>query len=393
MRVAIVASSFLPERGRLERRVDQLARGLALRGADVEILTQRPAQSRLEHADEVLVRRFPNAMGPLRFGVAPKLWERLRVAAKTFDVVDVHSRQTSLALAAARSGVQRLVFTPGASVNVLLEWPYARAMRGFVGAATQIVCHSETERELLCETFSEASERTRVLPDGVDVGALRSARPFATTDAVVLAVDRLDRGTWVGRAIAAMPSLDPSFRLVVVGDGPARNRLRAFADDLRIASRVQFRGAVPEAILCRWLRTASVVLTLGCGHGSGSQLVEACAAGAAVVASDLPVNREAAERIGGGHVIYVPPRGSPLDVADAIDEAARVSVLPNGRVLSYSAPSWESVIDSTWMLYRQLVAVGPSPVRDRRFRSSQRRVAIAGSAMSPQRANGGRRWR
>lgn len=350
MRVALVASSFPPEPGRLERRVDQLARGLARRGAEVEILTQGPAQATLEHCEGVTVRRFPAAVGPLRFAVAPKLWERLRLTSGSFDLVDVHTRQVSLALAVARTRVRRLVFTPGAPMGVFLGWPYTRATRAFIALTSQIVCHSELDRRWLAETLPAAAQRTQVVPDGVDSEALRAARPFATDDTVVLAVDRLNRLSGVGRAIAAMPSLDPEFRLVVVGDGPERDRLAAYAADLRISSRVQFVGAVPDPVLHRWLRTTRVVVALAGEHGSGSQVTEACAAGASVVASDIPTHREAAEGPGGGHVIFVAPKGSPLDVADAIDEAARVSVLP-----AFTAPSWESVTDSTWMLYERLV--------------------------------------
>jgi glycosyltransferase involved in cell wall biosynthesis len=152
-----------------------------------------------------------------------------------------------------------------------------------------------------------------------------------------------------------MLSLGPEFRLVVVGDGPERYRLVAYAGDLRISSRVHFVGAVSDAVLYRWLRTARVVVTLAGERGSGSQVTEACAAGASVVASDLPIHRRAAERSGGGHVIFVPPRGSPFDVADAIDEAARVSVHPSSQALAPAGPSWDTVIDSTWLLYEQLI--------------------------------------
>ena len=64
MRVAIVASSFLPEPGRLERRVDKLARGLASSGAEVEILTQGPVRSTLHLCERVTVRRFPKGFAP-----------------------------------------------------------------------------------------------------------------------------------------------------------------------------------------------------------------------------------------------------------------------------------------------------------------------------------------
>jgi glycosyltransferase involved in cell wall biosynthesis len=399
MKVALVASSFLPEPGRLERRVDHLARGLARRGAEVEILTQGPVRSTLHQCERVTVRCFPTGVGPVRFTVAPKLWERLRLTSGAFDLVDVHTRNASLALAVARTRVRRLVFTPGASMDAILGWPYARATRAFIGSTAQIVCHSELERDLLRQVLPGTADRTHVVPDGVDTEALRAAQPFETAGVVVLAVDRLDGPTWVRRAIAAMPSLDPEFRLVVVGDGPARDRLAAYAADLRIASRVQFAGSVSDAALYRWLRTARVVVTLAGERGSGSLVTEARAAGASVVASDLPIHREAAERPGGSHVIFVTPKGSPLDVADAIDEAARVSVLPSAG-LAFSAPSWQSVVDSTVTLYEQLIGADPRPARGR---GAGELVGVAaqmraqseprGERRTWTRVNGGRRWR
>jgi glycosyltransferase involved in cell wall biosynthesis len=359
MRVALVASSFLPEPGRLERRVDVLARGLAQRGAEVEVLTQRPGRPTVELREGVTIRSFPAVAGPLRFAVAPKLRERLRTTSQAFDVVDVHTRQAPLALAAASARIRRLVLTPCASLDGFLGWHHTRATRALLAAAPHIVCRSEVERDLLCASVPGAMSRTRVVPDGVELEALFSAQPFATAGIVVLAVDRLDRATGVGRAIAAMASLDPEFRLVVVGDGPARGRLSAFAADLRISSRVQFAGAVSDAVLCRWLRTARVVVTLPAQQSSGAVVAEACAAGVSVVASDLPSQRQAAEQVGGG-VVFVPPRGSPLDVADAIEEAAQLSVIPNSEMLAASAPSWESAIDATWDLYRDIVD-GPRP--------------------------------
>jgi hypothetical protein len=117
---------------------------------------------------------------------------------------------------------------------------------------------------------------------------------------------------------------------------------------------VRFVGAVSDDLLFRWLRTARVVVTLPGDRGSGSLVTEARAAGVALVASDLPVHRQAAERPGLGTVVFVAPRGSPLDVADAIEEAARLPSSSSTALLTSSAPSWESVVDSTWRLYRRL---------------------------------------
>jgi glycosyltransferase involved in cell wall biosynthesis len=368
MRIALVASSFLPSHGRLERHVDELARGLAERGAQVEVLTQGLVRGtqRVELCDNVTVRSFPGLVGPLRFAVAPKSWERLHLAANAFDLVDVHTRQAPLALAVGRAGFRRLVFTPHAPIQRFLQWPYERAIRGLVDASAQIVLSSEAERDLLCRTLPLAARRARAIPAGVDAPAIHSASPFASSGTVVLSVGRLEPTKCVDRAIAAMASAERDFRLVIVGDGPARYRLRAHADDLRITSRVQFVGPVPDRVLYRWLRTARIVVTLAREHSSGSQVIEALAAGASVVASDIPVHRLAAAQFANARAIFVPPEGSPLEVADAIAEAARIGVPSDTGLAGLPVPSWDSVVDETWRLYEQLIS-GAGALTDERI--------------------------
>jgi glycosyltransferase involved in cell wall biosynthesis len=205
---------------------------------------------------------------------------------------------------------------------------------------------------LLCGRFPWAADRIRVVPKGVDVATIQAARSFADPGVVVLSVGRLERYKRVDRAVAAMASLDPAFRLVVVGDGPVRQRLEAHAADLRISSRVQFVGSVPDAQLYRWLRTGRVLVTLAEQAASGLPVIEAISAGAAVVASDIPVHREAVSRVDGAAVCFVSPEGSPLQVADAISEAARMSVPSSAPA---TVPSWDAVVDNTWAIYTGLI--------------------------------------
>lgn len=363
MKIGLVASSFLPEAGRLERRVDQLARGLAQRGAEVEVLAQSPRRASLLERDGFTTRTFPSDVGPLHLAVAPRLRELLQLRGHEFDVIDIHTRQAPLALAVASARLRRFVLTPCASTQAFLGWPRTRATRVMLATAPRIVCRSEIDRDLLCTSIPEAARRTVVVPDGVDAEAIRAAEPFDVPGTVVLAVDRLHRGTGAGLAIAAMASLDSDFRLVLVGAGPARDRLHAFAEDLRVSSRVQFTGPIPDAVLHRWLRTARVVVSLSAERSSGTAVTEACAAGVSVVASDLPIHRHAAERVGGG-VIFVAPRGSPLDVADAIAEGAQLSVIPNPDLPTASATSWDAAVDATLTLYEEMLEASHPARRD-----------------------------
>jgi glycosyltransferase involved in cell wall biosynthesis len=325
MKVALVASSYLPRPGGLERHVDALARGLARHGTQVEVLTQTlPGQlPPVSERDGFVVRRFVASLGNTRFAVAAGLWEHLRRTAASLDLVHAHSAYAPLALAAARACPRRFVFTPHAPIQRLMRWPFARMTHAVVHHAVQTVCTSSVEGELLCGRFPEAASRIRVIPSGVDLAAIEAAQPFSGLRGVVLTVGRLERYKRVDRVIAAMVSLNRTHRLVVIGDGSARRRLEARAADLHVSSRVDFAGSVPDAELYRWLRTADVVFSLPGQQASGVQLLEAASACVPIVASDIAAHREAAAQVDGAGVTFVSPDGSPFEVADAIVAAAR----------------------------------------------------------------------
>ena len=363
MRVALVASSYRPRAGGLERHVDELARGLALRGVDVEVLTQRPARGlvRVSQSDGFIVRSFVAASGDPRSPVAPGLWAYLRRNVRSFDLIHAHTREAPLALAVVRARPRRFAFTPHAALRHMVRWPYARMMRAIVAQAAQTICTSYAERDLLRGRFPEAAARIGVVPSGVAVTAIQAARPRAQPGRIVLTVGRLHRYRRVDRAIAAMASLDPGYSLVVVGEGPLRHKLLAHAADLHVWSRVRLLGAIPDADLYRWLRTASVVLTLAEYGPSGRQVAEGLAAGTAVVASDTPVHHEAASYGDGAGVRFVSPEGSPLEVSDAISRAPEAFV-PSTALMSIH--SWSDVVDRTLTSYEALIRGGAPPGAD-----------------------------
>jgi glycosyltransferase involved in cell wall biosynthesis len=120
---------------------------------------------------------------------------------------------------------------------------------------------------------------------------------------------------------------------------------------------VRFLNAVSDAELYRWLRSASVVVALHENHSSGIGVTEALAAGAPVVASEIPVHREAAARFDVPRIKFVSPRGSPFEVADAIAELARCreSDARNPATRGGAAiPA--SMVDRVWDLYETLAA-------------------------------------
>jgi hypothetical protein len=105
------------------------------------------------------------------------------------------------------------------------------------------------------------------------------------------------------------------------------------------------------------------VVALAEQESSPIHIMEALAAGAPVVASDIPVHREVLEQVDGARSLFVSPTGSPLEVADAIVEAVDFADRGVSPIPPALLPSFDDVVDQAWSVYRRLAL--PAPALDR----------------------------
>jgi glycosyltransferase involved in cell wall biosynthesis len=168
--------------------------------------------------------------------------------------------------------------------------------------------------------------RTRVIVNGIDAASVRSAAARAAMsrkslglrpDALVLAtVARFDPVKRLEMLLRAMPLLlarVPEAQLLIVGDGPERDALRALAGALAPGDRVVFAGALPDA--AGVLPLVDLYVTASRREGLPLAMLEAMACGLPVLATEAP-----------GHVDAVEPevtgRLVPLDDAPGLAAAA-----------------------------------------------------------------------
>jgi len=358
MKVGLVAPGAVRSSSSLERRIVTLAGGLAHLGIEVEVVAQDPAL-RSMHAsrhDGVVLVRFPATRHGLGFATSPPLWEYVRRHVGSWDIFHLHAARGPFGVAAGAAPSLPLVFTPHACIQRLMRWPHAPAVRAVLDRAARVVALSSAEAELIRGLFPHAAHRVEAMPPAVDLMKIRAAAAFDYPGHAVVASGPLDRH--LERAIAAMAALDEYFGLVILGNGSATRRLERYAGDLDVRGRVLFAGGAPASVYYRWLRTARVVVTLADGEPSGSELVEALAAGAAVVASDINVHREA---VGASaveaRVRFVEPDCSPLELADAIADLAAAGAAPGDAP---AIPSEVTAAETMVALYQSLGAPEPA---------------------------------
>jgi len=114
------------------------------------------------------------------------------------------------------------------------------------------------------------------IPNGVIMPSNSDARHMAASDATrFVYLGRLDSEKaldWMIEGFAKLPSKAET-RLVIVGDGPCGNELKALAIRLGISDRVEFPGRVDD--VAPYLETADFYLSTSLSEGMSNALLEA----------------------------------------------------------------------------------------------------------------------
>ncbi|MGE3287985.1 MAG: glycosyltransferase family 4 protein [Pseudonocardia sp.] len=232
------------------------------------------------------------------------------------------------------AGIRRVVAsTHGHEVGWSMLPGARQALRRIGRDADVITVVSRYTRSRFAGAFG-AGAALELLPSGIDTEVFRPdagaraelRRRYGLGEApVVTCVSRLVARKGQDVLIRTLPRVRrrvPGARLLIVGDGPYRNRLHRLAAECDVADHVVFTGAVPAAELPAHHAVGDVFAlpcrTRGGGldvEGLGIVLLEAAATGLPVVAGD---SGGAPETVRDGRTGQVVGGRDPAAVTDAV---------------------------------------------------------------------------
>ena len=128
----------------------------------------------------------------------------------------------------------------------------------------------------------------------------------------------------VSTIVRAFSILDDSSRLTIVGDGIEKSPLKEMCTSLGVADRVNFTGILPPDAIKEQMATADIFVLSSLSEGRPNVVVEAMAAGCAVISSDLPGVRELIDH-GVNGLLFKPRDWKTLSNPLTIDRDCRVT--------------------------------------------------------------------
>jgi len=239
-------------------------------------------------------------------------------------------------------------------------WAGRIALDRYMGKLDERIAVSSAARHFVSTYFPGDY---RIIPNGVDVEFYANAKPFPEfQDGKVnfLFVGRVEprKGAmYLMKAYAQIKERHPNTRLIVAGRGPEIGDLRRFGRERELAD-VFFAGRVSDEDKARFYKTADVFVAPSTGQESfGIVLLEAMAAGRAVVASDIHGYKRVVQRNVSG--LLVEPK-DPDALAEALE---RLIVDPGlrrslGDAGAKRAPEydWHHVTKQLVEVYEEVIA-------------------------------------
>jgi len=219
--------------------------------------------------------------------------------------------------------------------------------RRTLSGADRIIAVSEDTRRVLIERYGVAPARSSVVSNGVDPRRFFPDPRAGKIADSVLYVGRLARRKGLDfllSSAALAAERIPGLKLFLAGQGPAEKELRHDAMELGIERHVCFLGFVPDAELNAWYNRCTVVVVPSAFEGFGMTALEAMAAGAPVIATDVDGLRSL---IQDGETGILVPYGDRAGLAKTIAELLlnpelRASLGRRGAERARQAFSWEA---------------------------------------------------
>jgi glycosyltransferase involved in cell wall biosynthesis len=224
--------------------------------------------------------------------------------------------------------------------------------RDAAARADAIIAVSEFTRRQVVELLGYPADRVFVVHHGTRVLQF----PDVPREKVVLCVGAIQARKNTARLVEAFESLGGDWRLVLAGSwGFGAEAIGRRIEASAARQRISVAGYVPPEELARWYRRASIFAFPSLDEGFGMPVLEAMAAGTAVITS----NRSALPEVAGNAARLVDPGDTGALVGAlrelAADEGLRRELGVKGRERA-GLFTWEKAVKATWEVYRRVTA-------------------------------------
>jgi len=305
----MIAERYPPYVGGAPYCVHQMTTELSRLGHKIVVVTcSAPNAPKHENIDEIKIQRipywdFPRLKG-VSFIVNASRKSRKLVQEDHADIIHAHSGISGvIGYSCKKATLRPLVLTFHGLIfpDTLTSKISLTVDRYVTHHADFITFDSRPMQEQFVEEFDLEREKTCYIPNAVDTGLFKPMNVDRKTwgiterDICLLYVGRLVKMKGLQILLESFKEASREvemLKLLIVGDGPLRGELVEKTREYGLVNQVLFLGPISPNELPSIYAASDIAVLPSAYEGLSRMLLEAMACGKAVIASDIPANRE-----------------------------------------------------------------------------------------------------
>jgi len=168
-----------------------------------------------------------------------------------------------------------LVFKKADVVTVISEYLKERALANGIECPIFVIPNG-VDVTIFTQKISESKQRTLISKLGKE-----------PQDTLLITVSRLVAKNGVRDIVGSLKYLPETVKLIIIGVGAEFERIRTFAEDIKVRSRVQFLGAMGHQEIAEYLSVGDIFVRPSLSEGFGNVFLEAMASGLPVIGTPV----------------------------------------------------------------------------------------------------------
>jgi len=196
-----------------------------------------------------------------------------------------------------------------------------------------------------------------IIPNGVDLEIFKSKERINNkNEKIILTVSRLVKKNGIDDLIKAGQYLNFPFKIIIIGTGPDKEKLKKLAKEKGLEDKVIFQGQVKYNELPKYYALADVFVRPSLSEGLGNVFLEAMAIGLPIIGTEVGGIPDFLKDKETGLFCEI---NNPEDIALKIEEilkneSLRNNLIENGLKLAKEKYSWDIIAQEMKNIYLKM---------------------------------------
>jgi glycosyltransferase involved in cell wall biosynthesis len=215
---------------------------------------------------------------------------------------------------------------------------------------------SSFTRKRLLEYFHIQNNKIAVIPNGINIIENKNLEKNNDIFFAGRLLDHKKVDVLIG-SVAEIKKVKENIKVVIVGQGPEKNKLKSLIKDLNLQNNINFFDFLPEEEYFNKLSQSKLFISCSIREGFGITVLEALAMGLPVITIDHPENAatELIQNGNNGYIVLLDQKSIAEKALALLNDEAKYRMMVQQALASGKKYNWDNSVNELLEVYKKCI--------------------------------------